>query len=67
MGTSRSSSQPVNHSWASSAWGEIRAGIGQNKPGVTMLTSRMLGTFRENEATRKEFLAMIGKSAGGYG
>jgi GTP cyclohydrolase I len=40
---------------------------GVHKPGVTMLTSRMLGTFRENEATRKEFLAMIGKSAGNYG
>ncbi|MBV9834492.1 MAG: GTP cyclohydrolase I FolE [Alphaproteobacteria bacterium] len=40
---------------------------GVHKPGVTMLTSRMLGTFRENETTRKEFLAMIGKTAGGYG
>ena len=40
---------------------------GVHKPGVTMLTSRMLGTFRENETTRKEFLAMIGKVAGGYG
>ena len=32
---------------------------GIKKPGVTMVTSRMLGVFRENLATRKEFLAMI--------
>jgi GTP cyclohydrolase I len=32
---------------------------GIKKPGVTMVTSRMLGVFRENIATRKEFLAMI--------
>jgi GTP cyclohydrolase I len=40
---------------------------GVHKPGVTMLTSRMLGAFRENDTTRKEFFAMIGKTAGGYG
>ena len=33
---------------------------GVYKPGVTMVTSRMLGLFRDNLATRKEFLAMIG-------
>jgi GTP cyclohydrolase IA len=33
---------------------------GVYKPGVTMVTSRMLGAFRENLATRKEFLSMIG-------
>ncbi|MFT8243441.1 GTP cyclohydrolase I FolE [Roseomonas sp. BN140053] len=33
---------------------------GAHKPGVTMVTSRMLGAFRENRATRQEFLAMIG-------
>lgn len=32
---------------------------GIKKPGVTMVTSRMLGYFRENVATRKEFLSMI--------
>ena len=32
---------------------------GIKKPGVTMITSRMLGVFRENFATRKEFLSMI--------
>lgn len=32
---------------------------GIHKPGVTMVTSRMLGEFRDNAATRREFLAMI--------
>jgi GTP cyclohydrolase I len=33
---------------------------GVHKPGVTMVTSRMLGAFRDNAATRRELLAMIG-------
>jgi len=33
---------------------------GIHKPGVTMVTSRMLGAFRENPSTRREFMAMIG-------
>jgi len=33
---------------------------GVHKPGVVMVTSRMLGAFRDNPATRREFLAMIG-------
>ena len=37
---------------------------GIHKPGVSMVTSRMLGAFRTNEATRREFLSMIG--GGGY-
>jgi len=40
---------------------------GVHKPGVVMVTSRMLGAFRENAATRREFLAMIGKPTGGEG
>jgi GTP cyclohydrolase I len=40
---------------------------GVHKPGVVMVTSRMLGAFRENTATRREFLAMIGKPTGGEG
>jgi GTP cyclohydrolase I len=32
---------------------------GVHKPGVTMVTSRMLGAFRDNSTTRREFLAMI--------
>ena len=34
---------------------------GVHKPGVVMVTSRMLGAFRENAATRREFLAMVGR------
>ncbi|KAF0144319.1 MAG: GTP cyclohydrolase I [Rhodospirillaceae bacterium] len=33
---------------------------GIHKPGVTMVTSRMLGAFREDPATRREFLTIIG-------
>ena len=34
---------------------------GVHKPGVSMVTSRMLGAFRDNDSTRKEFLAIIGQ------
>ena len=33
---------------------------GIHKSGVTMVTSRMLGAFRDNQATRREFLSIIG-------
>src|SRR5271168_2634921 len=33
---------------------------GVHKPGVSMVTSRMLGAFRDDPSTRREFLAMIG-------
>ena len=33
---------------------------GVYKPGVAMVTSRMLGAFRDDPTTRREFLAMIG-------
>ncbi|MBX9594844.1 MAG: GTP cyclohydrolase I FolE [Roseomonas sp.] len=33
---------------------------GIHKPGVSMVTSRMLGAFRDDASTRREFLAMIG-------
>ena len=32
---------------------------GVRKPGTSMITSRMLGEFRDNQSTRREFLAMI--------
>ena len=38
---------------------------GVHKPGSTMVTSRMLGTFRSDPRTRREFLALIGTSSGG--
>src|SRR4051812_19424401 len=33
---------------------------GVHKPGVGMITSRMLGAFRDNPPTRQEFLSLIG-------
>jgi GTP cyclohydrolase IA len=33
---------------------------GVHKPGVTMVTSRMLGVFRDDPTSRREVLAMIG-------
>ena len=38
---------------------------GVHKPGVGLITSRMVGAFREDPSTRREFLAVIGRSAGG--
>jgi GTP cyclohydrolase I len=38
---------------------------GVHKPGVIMTTSRMLGAFRDDASTRREFLEMIGKPMGG--
>ncbi len=37
---------------------------GVHKPGVTMVTSRMLGAFRDDPTTRREVLAMIGNGTG---
>jgi GTP cyclohydrolase I len=34
---------------------------GVHKPGTKLVTSRMLGAFREDPQTRREFLALIGK------
>ena len=36
---------------------------GVHKPGVSMVTSRMLGAFRDDPTTRRELLAMIGQRA----
>jgi GTP cyclohydrolase I len=36
---------------------------GVHKPGVSMVTSRMLGVFRDNASTRREFLSIIGQTA----
>ncbi|WP_420349673.1 GTP cyclohydrolase I FolE [Pelagibius sp.] len=38
---------------------------GVRKPGVSMVTSRLLGSFRNDPATRREFLAMIGSPRSG--
>ena len=37
---------------------------GVHKPGVSMVTSRMLGSFRDDPKTRREFLAIIGSPRG---
>jgi GTP cyclohydrolase I len=37
---------------------------GIHKSGVTMVTSRMLGAFRDDPTTRREVLAMIGNGKG---
>jgi GTP cyclohydrolase IA len=37
---------------------------GVHKPGVTMVTSRMLGAFRDDPLTRREVLQMIGTPGG---
>ena len=38
---------------------------GIQKPGTSLITSRMLGLFRRNDATRREFLALIGQNGSG--
>ncbi|MBT4935015.1 MAG: GTP cyclohydrolase I FolE [Rhodospirillaceae bacterium] len=40
---------------------------GVHKPGVSMVTSRMLGAFRDNPSTRREFLSMVGTPTTGEG
>ena len=40
---------------------------GLHKPGVTMVTSTMLGAFRRNPETRREFLNFIGNPASSAG
>ncbi len=36
---------------------------GVHKPGTDLVTSRMLGCFRDNGVTRQEFLSMVGSEA----
>jgi GTP cyclohydrolase I len=36
---------------------------GVHKSEVAMVTSQMIGAFRQNPTTRREFLAVIGKSS----
>lgn len=40
---------------------------GIHKPGVSMVTSRMLGAFRDDSRTRREFFAIIGQAGFGKG
>jgi len=38
---------------------------GVHKPGAALVTSRMLGAFRKDAATRREFLSIIARSGSG--
>ncbi len=38
---------------------------GVHKPGASLVTSRMLGGFRDDPTTRREFLSVIGMNGGG--
>ena len=38
---------------------------GIDKPGVSMVTSTMLGAFREDPSTRREFMSIIGNPSNG--
>jgi GTP cyclohydrolase I len=37
---------------------------GVHKPGAALVTSRMLGAFRQNESTRREFMAIVARTCG---
>ncbi len=39
---------------------------GVHKPGVSLVTSRMLGAFRDDPTTRREVLAMVNHDGGNY-
>lgn len=38
---------------------------GVHKPGVGLVTSRMVGAFRDDPSTRREFLAVLGRTGSG--
>jgi GTP cyclohydrolase I len=38
---------------------------GVHKPGVGLVTSRMVGAFRDDASTRREFLAVLGRTGSG--
>ena len=38
---------------------------GVHKPGTSMLTSRLTGIFRDDASTRREFMALVGKTGSG--
>jgi len=40
---------------------------GVHKTGVSMVTSRMLGAFRQDPLTRREFLSIIGSPSNSHG
>ena len=54
--------QPKGVAVVVEAYHECMTTRGIDKPGVSLVTSRMLGAFRDNLATRREFLAMISET-----
>jgi len=55
--------QPVGAAVVIEAVHQCMTTRGVRKPGVTMVTSRMLGVFRDNPTTRRELMSMIGPVA----
>jgi GTP cyclohydrolase I len=51
--------QPLGTAVVIEAGHQCMSTRGVHKPGSSMVTSRMLGAFRDNSDTRKEFLSMI--------
>ncbi|MGI4813055.1 MAG: GTP cyclohydrolase I FolE [Janthinobacterium lividum] len=56
--------QPLGVAVVIDAAHECMTTRGVHKAGVSMVTSRMLGAFRDDSRTRREFLALIGRSDG---
>ena len=52
--------QPLGTAVIIEATHECMSTRGVHKTGVSMVTSRMLGAFRDDPATRRELLSMIG-------
>ncbi len=55
--------QPLGTAVIIEAAHECMTTRGVHKTGVTMVTSRMLGAFRDDASTRRELLAMVGQRA----
>ena len=57
--------QPLGTAVIIDAAHECMTTRGVHKTGVSMVTSRMLGVFRDDPSTRRELLAMVGQRPGG--
>ena len=57
--------QPLGTAVIIEAAHECMTTRGVHKTGVSMVTSRMLGVFRDDPSTRRELLAMVGQRPGG--
>ena len=59
--------QPLGTAVIIDAAHECMTTRGVHKTGVSMVTSRMLGVFRDDATTRRELLALISQRAPGAG